>query len=144
MNTFFSVTIDDNGEMHVKSDYPFLLPSDPRWIQESDRLAKAAIKAFAKALWEDRDLSVSVAIRTLSMAETAASPEPYQSAESFWDTMMFSYLPHFESYCNEVKSPYGFDEKNITRPMRIGSFPDSSDSISMMESMFPFSSNKVS
>ena len=83
-------------------------------------------------MWKDRNFTVSSAIRLLSMAEAAASDEPYKSAEEYWSTMLFDFLPHYESFFNKVKKRYGIDTVNIVRPLTFGKWPNVKDGIGLM------------
>ena len=72
----------------------------------------------------DGNLGVSMAIRIISMAEAAASIDPFASVEDFWWTMLHDYLPQYEEYSNSVKTELGikckskhfsFDQFNCTQ-----------------------------
>lgn len=123
MKTFLSVTIDDEGKMRFESDYPFKKPNFIE-AEEFDQLTKKAIKAISESLWKDGNLGVSMAIRIISMAEAAASIDPFASVEDFWWTMLHDYLPQYEEYSNSVKTELGikckskhfsFDQFNCTQ-----------------------------
>lgn len=120
MKKFLEVLIDDNGQLHIDTEMDFssILSLDQPALGEP--LIKSAIKAFAECIWKNRDNEPSKAVRLLSMAEIAATAEPYEMAEEFWATMMFSYLPHYEKFCTKVKSPYGFNPKQVIRPLTFG------------------------
>ena len=71
-------------------------------------------------MWQNKEQRVSQAIRLVSMAEMMGSAQPYEQAEEFWDMMMFSAIPHFENYAAQIKIPYGFKSREVTRPWTLG------------------------
>lgn len=120
MKKFLEVLLDDNGEFLIESDFDFSRIFNYDNPKEYDGLTRAALKAFSECIWKDRNNRPSFAIRLLSMAEIAATAEPYDMAEQFWSTMMFSYIPYYEKYCNKIKEPYGFNPNAVTRPITMG------------------------
>ena len=120
MKKFLEVLIDDNGEFHIESQFDFSRIFDLDNPKGYDEINRSAMKAFSECIWKDRNNCPSYAVRLLSMAEIAATAEPYDMAEQFWSTMMFSYIPHYENYCDRIKKPYGFNPKLVTRPVTVG------------------------
>ncbi|MBO4671469.1 MAG: hypothetical protein J5640_06470 [Bacteroidales bacterium] len=137
MKKFLEVLIDDNDQLHIETEMDFSQILDPDHPERSEGLIKAAIKAWTECIWKDRNNEPSKAVRLLSMAEIAATAEPYNMAEEFWSTMMFSYLPHYEKFCDKVKSPYGFDTKLVIRPKVFGN-----PGAFMSGSIFPININE--
>ncbi|MBR5403254.1 MAG: hypothetical protein IK113_03400 [Bacteroidales bacterium] len=128
MKKFLEVLVDDNGEMLFSTDYEFAdsIESPPKDIEEEAKLMdhryRQVMRGLINTVWRDHNLNVSKAIRYLSMAEIISCAEPYETAELFWSTMMFSFIPHYEKYSSSLKKPYGFDPSNIIRPIS-GVFP---------------------
>ena len=120
MKKFLEVLIDDNNQMYIDTDIDLAPILSSQNIPEYDKLAKESMKAFSECIWKDRNLKPSYVVRLLSMAEIASTSEPYSMAEEFWSTMMFCYIPHYEAFCNKLKTPFGFDPKKVTRPISFG------------------------
>jgi hypothetical protein len=120
MKKFLEVLIDDNGEFHLESEFDFSRIFNFDNLKEYEGINRSVLKAFSECIWKDRNNGPSYAVRLLSMAEIAATAEPYDMAEQFWSTMMFSYIPHYENYCDRLKKPYGFNPQLVTRPITVG------------------------
>ena len=122
MKKFLEILLDDEGQMHINTECGFVASKDSVSIEFMDKLFKSAIRAFSSKIWKDKDQEASFAIRVLSCAEILATAEPYKMAEEFWATMMFNFIPHYETYGNKLKRPFGFDPKSITKPIVGGPF----------------------
>lgn len=128
MKKFLEVLVDDDGEMLFSTDFEFSdsLESPPLDLDEEAKIAdqryRQVMRGLVNAIWRDRNLNVSKAIRYLSMGEIISCAEPYDNAEQLWSTMMFSFIPHYEKYSSSLKKPYGFDPSKIIRPVG-GVFP---------------------
>jgi len=124
MKKFLEVLMDDNGELHMSTDCVFAdsIENPPEdlaaYEKEMDQLHRKAIRGVVNAVWKEKKLDVSKAIRYLSMAEIITCAEPYEGAEELWYAMMFDYLPYYERYSDRLKIPYGYNPvKN--RPIRL-------------------------
>ena len=128
MKKFLEVLVDDSGEMHFSTDFTFAdsVERPPKDLKkegkEVDARYRQVIRGLVGAMWKDRNLDVSKAIRYLSMGEMIACAEPYENAEELWSTMMFSFIPHYEQYASSLKKPYGYNPSKMTRPVS-GVFP---------------------
>ena len=122
MKTFLEVKLDDAGEMQIVAGDLVPDPEDPDIKKKFDSLSKAAMRALTKSLWKDQDIRVSKAIRILSMSEIACGRQPYEHVDQFFFTMMDSFLPHYEKFCNQLKKPYGFDPKEMVKPFTMKDF----------------------
>ena len=128
MKKFLEVLVDDNGEVHLNTDFKFHdsvenpITDIKKAAKEDDATHKQMIRGVVNALWNEHKLDVSKAIRYLSMAEMLSCAEPYQQAEEFWCTMMFDHIPYYESFATGLKIPYGYDHTKIVRPIT-GVFP---------------------
>ncbi len=128
MKKFLEVLVDDQGEMHFSTDFKFSdsIENPPldleKEAKEADARYRQVIRGLVNTIWKDRNYHVSKAIRFLSMGEIIACAEPYDIAEQFWSTMMFSFIPLYEKYSSSLKIPYGFDPKQMIRPFT-GVFP---------------------
>ena len=132
MKKFLEVLVDDEGNLHLSTDYEFAdsvenPPVDMKQYQEeSDLLFRQTIRGVVNALWKERKINVSKAIRYLSMAEIISDVQPYDNVEQLWSAMMFDYIPQYEKFSAQLKTPYGFNPSKVIRPMTFGSFPRSS------------------
>ena len=123
MKKFLEVLMDDDGQLHLSTDFVFAdnvanPPIDMKAEKaKNDEYNKKAIRGLIDYLWRKREFHASKAIRYLAMAEIMACAEPYEHAEEFWSTMMFSYIPHYENYANKLKRPFGYDPSKMTRPL---------------------------
>lgn len=128
MKKFLEVLVDDNGEMLFSTDFEFSdsIESPPKDLGKEAKLLdhrnRQVMSGLINAVWRDHNLNVSKAIRFLSMAEIISCAQPYEAAELFWSTMMFSFIPHYEKFSTSLKKPYGFDPSKVTRPVG-GVFP---------------------
>lgn len=129
MKKFLEVLVDDDGNLHLSTDYEFAdsvenPPTDMKKHQEEcDLLFRQTIRGVVNALWKERKLNVSKAIRFLSMAEIISDVQPYDNAEQLWSAMMFEYIPQYEKFSAQLKRPYGFNPSKVIHPMTFGSFP---------------------
>lgn len=129
MKKFLEVLVDDDGNLHLTTDYEFAdsvenPPTDMKKLQEeSDLLFRQTIRGVVNALWKERKYNVSKAIRYLSMAEIISDVQPYDNAEQLWSAMMFGYIPQYEKFSTQLKKPYGFNPSKMIRPTTFGSFP---------------------
>lgn len=111
MKKVLEVIIDDDGKMKFSSEYNLGLTKDDY---------KLAIEGLVECLWKDKNEDIYPIIRVLGMAEMMSTAQPYSLVESFWSTMMFSFIPRMEKFATELKSKYGFKDEEVTRPMRWG------------------------
>ena len=132
MKKLLEVLMDDTGELHIEAEDLIPGPEDPDVKKKYDNLYKAAMRALTKCLWRDQDLRVSKAIRLLSMSEMACDRQPYEHVDQFFFTMMNSFLPLYEKYCNKLKKPYGFNPKEMVKPFTMNDF----NCIQMLENPF--------
>lgn len=129
MKKFLEVLVDDNGEMHLSTDFKFHDSIEnpatdiEQEAKEVDATHRQTIRGVVNALWKEHNLDISKAIRYLSMAEMLSCAEPYQQAEEFWYTMMFDHIPYYESFATGLKIPYGYDHTKMVRPIT-GVFPN--------------------
>lgn len=127
MKKFLEVLIDDNGELHLSTDIEFAdsienPPKDMMAFEKiADQLHRKAIRGVVNAVWKEKNLNVSKAIRYLSMAEIITNAEPYEGAELLWSAMMFDYLPKYEKYSDKLKMPFGYDPVKRVRPLTLSS-----------------------
>lgn len=128
MKKFLEILVNDEGNLHCSTDYVFhdsVYNPPMDHVQEErdfDALCKQLIRGLVETVWKDHDFHVGKAIRFLSMAEVISCAEPYQNAEELWSTLMFHYIPFFESFASGLKKPYGYDDTKIVRPIS-GVFP---------------------
>lgn len=129
MKKFLEVLVDDNGEMHLSTDFKFHdsienpVTDIEQEVKEVDATHRQTIRGVVNAMWKEHNLNISKAIRYLSMAEMLSCAEPYQQAEEFWYTMMFDHIPYYESFATGLKIPYGYDHTKMVRPIT-GVFPN--------------------
>lgn len=123
MKKFLEVLMDDEGLLHLSTDFEFAdsrdnPPSDiTAHMAELDDLHKRAIRSLVNEVWKNRNQHPSKAIRILAMAEIIACAEPYDHAEQFWSTMMFDYIPGYEKLASSLKKPFGYDPSRMIRPV---------------------------
>lgn len=123
MRKFLEVLMDDDGQLHMSTDFEFPdsienPPKDTKaFLAEMDQLYKKTITGMSQAIWKEHNLHVSKAIRILSMAEVISCAEPYDNAECLWGALMFDYIPKYEAFANRLKIPYGFRPDKVQRPL---------------------------
>lgn len=128
MKKFLEVLMDDEGLLHLSSDFEFAdthdnPPSDLKiFAAEMDDLHRRAIRSLVTETWKNKNQNPSKAIRFLAMAEIIACAQPYDHAEHFWSAMMFDYIPKYEKLATGLKKPFGYDASKIIRPVT-GVFP---------------------
>ena len=128
MKKFLEVLMDDDGNMHFSTDFQFpdSVENPPvnmeEYKQEHDQLTRKLMRGLVQEVWKKRSFNPSKAIRYLAMAEIIACAEPYEVAEEFWSTMMFSYIPNYEKFASKLKRPFGYDSRKMKRPVT-GIFP---------------------
>ena len=126
MKKFLEVLMDENGQLHISTDFTFAdeienPPKDKKkHAKEMDELFRKTISSVIEEIWGNHNLHISKAIRYLSMAEIIACAQPYDNAEELWSTLMFSYIPQYEKFADNLKKPYGFDPSRVIRPVSIG------------------------
>ena len=114
--------MDENGNMEIATanedlfDKFFSLAAGGN----SEKLFREVASKMVGLMWGDRNTCMSKVIRLLSMAEVCCCAAPYEQAEDFWSTMMFSCIPESEKYLNPLKSFYGFNPKTVVRPKTFG------------------------
>ena len=125
MKKFLEVLEDENGNFIMKTDVEFFdeLDNPPKDFNTAsaffDKTVKRLIKAMTETGWRDENVHVSKAIRYLTLAETISCDQPYDNAEQLWSTLMFSFIPHYESFADKLKKPYGYNPSTVIRPMTI-------------------------
>lgn len=141
MKKFLEVLMDDDGLLHVSTDFEFpdSVVSPPGELAkragEMEDLNKKAIRSLITEAWKNRNYHPSKAIRILAMAEIMACAQPYENAEEFWRVMMFDYIPHHEKFASNLKRPFGFNASEVVRPIKVGG-PE------LITSIFPWPSTK--
>ena len=128
MKKLLEVLVDEKGDMHLSTDFVFhdSVENPPLDMKEEARqidiMNRQMIRGLVKAMWGEKNIHVSKAIRLLHIGEIMACAQPYENAEEFWYTMMFSVIPHYEKFASDLKKPYGYNPKQIVRPVG-GVFP---------------------
>lgn len=117
MKKFLEVLMDEQGNMTLHSDFDFSKMGEPGKEKEVEQLLRKSMECLIRTVWKENDQNGSKAIRILSMAEVASCADPYMQAEELWGSLMFSYLPHYEKFCEKLKKPYGFDPSLVNRPV---------------------------
>lgn len=123
MKKFLEVLMDDDGQLHLSTDFDFPdsvknPPKDEKaFLAEMDQLYKNTITGTVNAIWKERNLNVSKAIRFLSMAEVISCASPYENAEDLWGALMFDFIPKYEAFASKLKIPFGFRPDKIQRPL---------------------------
>ncbi len=122
MKTIMTFSMDENGQVEITTgnedlfDTFFSLSAG----EKAEKYFRDLMARMVGIMWGDRNTCMSKAIRLLSMAEVCCCAAPYEQAEDFWSTMMFSCIPQSEKYLNQLKSFYGFNPKKVVRPMTFG------------------------
>lgn len=123
MKKFLEVLMDDEGQLHMSTDFDFAdeIENPPKdraaFLREMDQLFKTTTAGMVNAMWKERKLNVSKAVRLLSMAEVLSCADPYDNAEGLWSALMFDYIPNYEAYANKLKIPFGFRPERMQRPL---------------------------
>lgn len=127
MKKILEVIIDDDGKMKFHSECPLGLTKqdlmlDPELKSKKNRAkfdndVRMTIEGFVDCLLKDKNESIYPIVRMLSMAEMMSTAQPYSQVEDFWLEMMHSYIPHFENYAARLKAKYGYDSKDVTKPI---------------------------
>lgn len=129
MKKFLEVLMDDEGLLHLSTDFEFEdsrdnPPADVmEYMTKHDDLNRRAIRSLVTEIWKNRNPNLGKAIRCLAMAEIIACAEPYDHAEHFWSAMMFDYIPKYEKLASSLKKPFGYDPSKMIRPIT-GVFPN--------------------
>ena len=118
MRKFLEVLVDDDGKFHFSTDETFEGIPSPKVF---DKEFKHLLYDMTEFMWQNKQQKVSQAIRLISMAEMLGGAQPYEMAEDFWGAMMFHCIPAYEAFAAEIKKPFGFDSKAVTRPVTGGS-----------------------
>jgi hypothetical protein len=113
MRKYLEVLVDEDGRFHFSTDEPFNGILSP---QVFDREFHQLLHDMTEFMWQNQDQKVSQAVRMVAMAEMLGCAQPYEQAEDFWSMMMFDTIPHYEGYAANIKKPYGFDNRVVTRP----------------------------
>ena len=117
MKMYLEITLDDNGQFHLSTDFTSAerkrIASDPSLY---DKELRTLLQAMVNEVWRDRRQTVSQLIRVASMVEILSCAQPYSQAEEYWSTMMFSFIPLYEKAASIMKTPYGFKDKEVIRP----------------------------
>ena len=130
MKKFLEVLVDEDGKFHFSTEEEFVTEEafaaeNPRakveHAKEIDKLLKRLVHDMTEFMWQNKQQKVSQAIRLISMAEMLGGAQPYEMAEDFWGAMMFHCIPAYEAFAAEIKKPFGFDSKAVTRPVTGGS-----------------------
>ena len=104
MRKFLEVLVDDDGKYHFSTDETFEGIPSPKVF---DKEFKHLLHDMTEFMWQNKQQKVSQAIRMLSMAEMLGGAQPYEMA--------------YEAFATEIKKPFGFDSKAVTRPVTGGS-----------------------
>ena len=128
MKTILNFSMDENGNVEITTDNEELFDKffSPSSGEKSEKFFQNLMAKMVGIMWGDRNTCMSKAIRILSMAEVCSCGAPYEQAEDFWSTMMFSCIPQSEKFLNPLKSFYGFNPKTVVRPQ---TFPSPSASM---------------
>jgi hypothetical protein len=122
MKTIMTFSMDENGQVEITTGNEDLFDkfADPADGKKAESFFREVMTKMVGKIWGDHNTCMSKVVRILSMAEVCSSGAPYEQAEDFWSTMMFSVIPNTEKYLNPLKSFYGFDPKRIERPRIVG------------------------
>ena len=116
MRKFLEVLVDDDGRFHFSTDETDGGIPKP---QEFEKEFMQLTHDLTEFMWKTKDQMISRVVRKISMAEILATAQPYEQAEAFWDNMMFHTIPRYERFAANIKKPYGFDDKKVTRPLTV-------------------------
>lgn len=114
MRKYLEVLVDDDGKFHFSTDETFEGIANP---MKFDKEFRHLLHDMAEFMWQNKQQKVSQAIRLISMAEMLGGAQPYEMAEEFWGMMMFHCIPDYEAFAAEIKKPFGFNSKAVTRPL---------------------------
>ena len=126
MKKFLEVLVDEDGRFHFSTDETFVteeeFSSEDRQAQaihmkECDARLRQMVHDLTEYMWRTKDQGIPQAIRVIAMAEILGGAQPYESAEMFWDLMMFHTIPQLEEFAAAIKRPYGFDDRLVNRPL---------------------------
>lgn len=122
MRKLLEVTIDDQGNLDIKSDNEQFLDEiiSPYNPKIANAFFKRVLAVMINRIWERRNTGISKVVRLLSMAEICATAEPYGQIEELWTNMMFSFIPRYEKYTDSLKQKYGYDPSSKQRPLTMG------------------------
>jgi hypothetical protein len=113
MRKYLEVLVDDDGTFHFSTDEQF---SEKLTPQLFDREFRQLLHDMTEFMWQNKEQKVSQAVRMVAMAEILGCAQPYEHAEEFWSMMMFEIIPHYEGLAGDIKRPYGFENRSVTRP----------------------------
>jgi len=109
--------VDEDGKFHFSTDGRFPWkeggPDPGLW----DREFRQVLHDLTELMWQNPQQEVSAAVRMLAMAEILGSSQPYDQAEEFWSLMMFHTIPQYEAFAARIKRPFGFDDREVVRPI---------------------------
>lgn len=136
MNKFLEVLVDENGTYHFSTEEPFITeeelaagdnPAKTEHMKACHKRLTQLVHDMTEFMWKTKDQNVCQAVRLLAMAEILACAQPYERAEEFWSMMMFHTIPQFEDFAAVIKKSYGFDDRDVTRPLIGGPLVGGSD-----------------
>ena len=126
MKKFLEVLVDEDGKFHFSTEETFVteeeLASMDRSAQvtqmkDCDARIRQMVHDLTEYMWRTKDQGIPQAIRVVAIAEILGGAQPYESAEMFWDLMMFHTIPELEDFAAAIKKQYGFDDRLVRRPL---------------------------
>ena len=126
MKKFLEVLVDEDGRFHFSTEESFVteeeFASENRQAQathmkECDARLRQMVHDLTEYMWRTKDQGIPQAIRVIAIAEILGGAQPYESAEMFWDLMMFHTIPELEEFAAAIKKRYGFDDRAVNRPV---------------------------
>lgn len=114
------ILVDENGEYTFNCEFSPIASPDPFAKREMLKAEKEIEKIVRKLIDEYIEGGpLSQVIKVLSIADIAASIQPYEQIEELWANMMFSYLPKNEKRLRRIKESKGFKVK-VIEPQTFG------------------------
>lgn len=122
MKQLLNVAIDDNGRIEIQTADEQTMNSfiGLDKLDAADQFFRRGMEAAVQQIWKEKNNTFSQIIRVLSMVEICACNQPYEMAEDFWSLMMFNFLPKYEEFADSLKKQYGFNSKEVIKPISFG------------------------
>lgn len=129
MKKFLEVLVDEDGRFHFSTEESFVTPEEfavkshpvqAEHMKECDAKLRQMVHDLTEYMWRTKDQGIPQAIRVVAIAEILGGAQPYESAEMFWDLMMFHTIPELEEFAAAIKKQYGFDDRFVRRPLMGG------------------------
>ena len=126
MKKFLEVLVDEDGKYHFSTEDEFTTeeefaagdgPTQLDHMKKCDKRIRQLVQDITEYMWQTKDQGLCQAIRMVSMAEIMGCAQPYERAEEFWALMMFNVIPQLEDFAASIKRKYGFDEREVKRPL---------------------------